>query len=76
MSASFDMFLNLYRRCKYVVYGSHGPPMGNHAITCAPKLPYNFLKFLLKLPTIDLRLRWSLGSKNSVITCCTEYQNN
>ena len=37
---------DLYRRCKYVVYGSYRLPVENHVITCEPELLYNFFKFL------------------------------
>ena len=37
---------DLYRRCKYIVYGSYRLPVENHVITCEPELLYNFFKFL------------------------------
>ena len=52
LSMIFDMARDLYRRCKYIVYGSYGPPIGNHVITCGPKLPYIlFLKSWTKTTT-------------------------
>ena len=39
LSMTFVMACDLYRRCKNVVYDSHGLPVGNHVITCEPKLP-------------------------------------
>ena len=38
LSTTFGVGRNLYRRCKYVVYGSYSPPVGDHVITCEPKL--------------------------------------
>ena len=31
---------SLPHRCKYVVYGSYGPAIGNDVKTCCPKLPH------------------------------------
>ena len=42
LSMTFGAGRNLYRRCKYVVYGRYGPPIGNHIVTCGPKPPYKF----------------------------------
>ena len=39
---TFAMAFYLYHRCKYVVNGSYGPPIGNYVITCELKLPYIF----------------------------------
>ena len=38
-SMTFGVAHDLFRRCKYVVYDSYGPPIGKYVITCRPKLP-------------------------------------
>ena len=51
--ATFGIARDLYRRCKYIVYNSYGPPVGNHIINCEPKLPYIFVfyfYFFLEVP--------------------------
>ena len=40
MRMTFGMARDLYRKRKYVIYGSHRSPVGNHVIR--PKPPYNF----------------------------------
>ena len=40
MGVVFGMAHDLYRRSKYVVYSSYGPPIGNHVIDCGARLPY------------------------------------
>ena len=45
---TFGMVRDLYRKRKYVVYGSHRSPVGNHVITIRPKPPYNFNFFLFE----------------------------
>ena len=42
LNMTFAMAFYLYHRCKYVVNGSYGPPIGNYVITCELKLPYIF----------------------------------
>ena len=41
----FGMARDPYRKCKYVVYGSHWIPIGDHTTPCGPKLSYTFLEF-------------------------------
>ena len=51
LSMTFRMARHLYCKCKHIVYGSYGRPVGNHVITCEPKLPQY------------LQVRWSSGAK-------------
>ena len=41
------MARDLYRRCKYVVYGRYGTPIGNYVITCEHFLPLLAIHFNL-----------------------------
>ena len=56
MSMAFGMGRDFYRRCKFVVCCSYGPPKGNNFITCRPKLSYNFF-YLFSL--LSLLFFWS-----------------
>ena len=42
LSITFEIARNLYRRCKSVVYGSYGPPVGSLVITYEVKVSCNF----------------------------------
>ena len=50
---TFGMAGDLYHRGKYVAYGIYGPSIGNHVVTCGPKLPYNSQFFFFFFEVVD-----------------------